>query len=206
MIASLRGNIVALSTSSCVIDVGGVGYAVAVTPAHSRTLAIGDSVTFATTLIVREDAMQLFGFETAAEQGIFDALLTVSGIGPRSAMAVLSRLSPREIFAAVVAEDDAPFRSVSGIGPKTAKLVVVSLAGRLSHLVEESLPDQHEHSAPTGADPVATQVIAALVGLGWNDKVAADVVARLSGNDDVTDAPALLRAALTDLGSPGTRA
>ncbi len=199
-----------LTSSGCVIDVGGVGYAVALTPLHARSLHVGESAMFSTTLIVREDSMQLFGFATSAEQGIFEALLTVSGIGPRSALAVLSHMGPREIFAAVVAEDDAPFRKVSGIGPKTAKLVVVSLAGRLSHLVEGDFGAADADSvdvsalAPSGAASV--QVIAALVGLGWNEKVAADVVNRLGGGVASADAASMLRAALTELGSPGTRA
>lgn len=189
----------------CIVDVGGVGFSVAITPAHSKKLAVGSSIIFATTLIVREDSMQLFGFESATEQGIFEALLSVSGIGPRSALAVLSHMGPREIYAAVVAEDDAPFRKVSGIGPKTAKLVVVSLAGRLSHLVEsvDYVDDSHAVLRSDGTDSAVTQVVAALVGLGWNEKTASEVVAGLSPSHAQLDAAGLLRAALTQLGSPG---
>ena len=203
MIASLRGELIVLSTSGCVIDVGGVGYAVALTPDYARTLHLGETVTFTTTLIVREDSMQLFGFASTVEQAIFEALLTVSGIGPRSALAVLSHMGPREIYAAVIAEDDAPFRKVSGIGPKTAKLVVVSLAGRLTHLVEGAdLPAGTARTeVSTQTDNTAAQVIAALRGLGWNEKTASDVVNQLrSGNPDL-DAASLLRRALSDLGS-----
>lgn len=205
MIASLRGELIVLSTSGCVVDVGGVGYAVALTPEHSRSLQLGETVTFSTTLIVREDSMQLFGFASTVEQSIFEALLTVSGIGPRSALAVLSQLSPSEIYSAVIAEDDAPFRKVSGIGPKTAKLVVVSLAGRLTHLVDgaDLTAGRSDTGTRTGADSVTAQVIVALRGLGWNEKAASDVVHRLDAGHSDMDAAALLRGALSELGSAG---
>ena len=205
MIASLRGELIVLSTSGCVVDVGGVGYAVALTPEHSRSLQLGETVTFSTTLIVREDSMQLFGFASTVEQSIFEALLTVSGIGPRSAVAVLSQLSPSEIYSAVIAEDDAPFRKVSGIGPKTAKLVVVSLAGRLTHLVDgaDLTAGRSDTGTRTGADSVTAQVIVALRGLGWNEKAASDVVRRLHAGHSDMDAAALLRGALSELGSAG---
>ena len=205
MIASLRGEIVAVSSSACVVDVGGVGYAVSLTPAHTRQLHIGDESHFLTRLIVREDAMQLFGFESESELTIFDALLTVSGIGPRSALAVLSHLSPREIYAAVVAEDDAPFRNVSGIGPKTAKLVVVSLAGRLTHLLGDELVETHVSNLnqDSASSAMQTQVVAALVGLGWNEKHASETVVRVLSSSTTFDSAALLRASLSELGSPG---
>ena len=205
MIASLRGELIVLSTSGCVVDVGGVGYSVALTPEHSRSLQLGETVTFSTTLIVREDSMQLFGFASTVEQLIFEALLTVSGIGPRSALAVLSQLSPSEIYSAVIAEDDAPFRKVSGIGPKTAKLVVVSLAGRLTHLVDgaDVEADLGDSAPRTNTDNVTAQVIAALRGLGWNEKTASDVVQRLRAGHPDMDAAALLRGALSELGSTG---
>ncbi len=205
MIASLRGELIVLSPSGCVVDVGGVGYAVALTPDHSRTLHLGETVMFSTTLIVREDSMQLFGFASPVEQSIFEALLTVSGIGPRSALAVLSHMGPREIYAAVLAEDDAPFRKVSGIGPKTAKLVVVSLAGRLTHLGDGIDIPANEGNivTATGSENTASQVIVALRGLGWNEKTASDVVQQLQSGQPDLDAAALLRRALSELGSSG---
>jgi len=150
--------------------------------------------------------MQLFGFESEGHLGIFDALLTVSGIGPRSALAVLSELTPGQIYSAVADEDDAPFRKVSGIGPKTAKLVVVSLAGRLTHLLAGDRPE--EASALGDAVPppsaVAAQVVAALIGLGWNEKVASDAVQRSVTDAPMLDAASLLRATLSQLGTPGS--
>ena len=150
--------------------------------------------------------MQLFGFESEGHLGIFDALLTVSGIGPRSALAVLSELTPGQIYSAVADEDDAPFRKVSGIGPKTAKLVVVSLAGRLTHLLAGDRPEEASELGDAAPPPsaAAAQVVAALIGLGWNEKVASDAVQRSVTDAPMLDAASLLRATLSQLGTPGS--
>src|SRR5690606_190429 len=95
---------------------------------------VGGGGSLQTALGVREDPLPLFGVATQSELEVFGHLIAVSGVGPRSALGVLSALSPAEIARAVAAEDEKPFRKVSGIGPKTAKLIVVSLAGKLPAL------------------------------------------------------------------------
>src|SRR5688572_15974086 len=130
MISSVRGTAVHVDAESVVIEVGGVGLAVAVTSQVSRATHVGQSVTLHTSLIVREDALSLFGFESRDELQLFTHLLGVTGVGPKSALGILSTLSPAQIAEAVAADDDAPFRRVSGIGPKTAKLIVVQLTGK----------------------------------------------------------------------------
>jgi Holliday junction DNA helicase RuvA len=121
----------------------------------------------------------------------------VSGVGPKSALGVLATLTPDQIAAAVTADDDAPFRKVSGIGPKTAKLIVVSLTGKIL------APTGVVAASSSPASTTAQNVVAALVGLGWNERVAMQAV------DEVVDAvvedgalpvPALLRLALARLG------
>ena len=129
---------------------------------------------------------------------MFTQLLSVSGVGPKSALGVLSALTVAQIAEAVAAEDDAPFRRVSGIGPKTAKLIVVQLAGKLHVAVGVAAPAA---GAPAGA--VAAQVVAALVALGWNERVSTEAVAAVT--DAATPAhresvPALLKLALAQLG------
>ena len=202
MISSVRGTVLAVAGTVAVIDVGGVGLAVQVTPQHGLTLRIGAEATLHTALIVREDDLSLFGFATRAELEVFDLLRGVSGVGPKSALGVLSTLSPDEVARAVAVEDDAPFRKVSGIGPKTAKLIAVSLQGKLVPLIASS-------STSSGSAPasITANVIAALVGLGWNDRVAAQAVedAAASATDDERDSvQALLRLSLASLG-PGVR-
>src|SRR6187402_647830 len=131
MISSVRGTVLSVAGGVAVVEVGGVGLAVQVTPAHALTLREGSEARLHTALIVREDDLSLFGFATPGELMVFDLLRGVSGVGPKSALGVLATLSPVEVARAVADEDDVPFRKVSGIGPKTAKLIAVSLAGKL---------------------------------------------------------------------------
>jgi len=193
VIASLTGVVRGGSRDNIIVDVNGVGYAVVVSPSVASAQEIGDSIDLLTSLIVREDSMTLFGFLSQQELSIFESLITVSGVGPKSAMGVLSVLTPAEIFTAVAQEDDAAFKAVSGIGPKTAKLIVVQLGGRLSAVVPPETP-----SASRQQSSVVDQVISALVGLGWAEKVAREVVL----SQDPTDAESvadLLRRTLASL-------
>lgn len=196
MISSVRGTVIAVAGTTAVIEVGGVGLSVQVTPRHGLTLRVGSEAMVRTALIVREDDLSLFGFAEADELSVFDHLRSVTGVGPKSAMGVLAVLTPAEIARAVTLEDDAVFRKVSGIGPKTAKLIVVSLAGKLVVT----------HTA-TGATPapasVSESVLVALVGLGWNERVAMQAVddAIAAASEQERNAvPALLRLALANLG------
>jgi Holliday junction DNA helicase RuvA len=203
VIASVRGEVLSVSTSHVVIEAGGLGYAVQITPQHALSLRVGSEVKVHTALIVREDDQSLFGFASREELEMFDLLRGVSGVGPKSALGVLATLTPDQIAAAVATEDDAPFRKVSGIGPKTAKLIVVSLAGKI-------LAPVGALTAPaTPASTTAQNVVAALVGLGWNEKVAVqavDEVIEAATDDGSLAVPALLRLALARLGPQQVRA
>ena len=193
MIASLNGRVLALESTSAIIDVAGVGYLVQITPATSRTLALDRSAFLFTAMIVREDGFTLFGFSTVAEQKIFDLLRSVSGVGPKSALAILGELSVDQIVDAVAQENDAAFKAVSGIGPKTAKLISVTLAGKLGNSSARA-------KSSTGSD--LSVVVSALTGLGWNERSALDAASKAS---DALGASAstnnLLKAALAQLGS-----
>lgn len=196
MIASLTGSILELTTSQCVIDVHGVGYLVAITPQTSRELNVGATATLLTSMIVREDSMSLFGFSTAAHRELFDLLRSVSGVGPKLALAVLAELDPYDIANAVANEDDKAFSRVSGIGPKTAKLLVVALTGRLkAHGVTAKASDK---SASNGA---RDSVLQALLGLGiaaMDAEAAIDQV--LAGNAAATR-DVLLKETLAAIGA-----
>lgn len=170
MIASIRGKLNAKTAHQLVVDVNGVGYLVHVTPNTASKFLIGDETALFTAMVVREDAMTLFGFQTALEQELFDLLRSVTGVGPKSALAILGALTTAQIASAVAVDDDAAFKAVSGIGPKTAKLITVTLAGKLSHLV---LVDQSE-SISTDAD--LGSVVNALVSLGWPERSAQEAV------------------------------
>lgn len=198
MISSLRGTVTGLAGATVVIEVGGVGLAVNVTPRHAASLRIGAETSMHTALIVRDDDLSLFGFSDAEDLAVFDLLRGVSGVGPKSAIGVLGAMTPAQIAAAVVAEDDAAFRRVSGIGPKTAKLIVISLAGKLAGLPLSAAP------AAAASGELTEGVLAALVGLGWSERLAAQAVqeALADAQGEQPDSmAALLRLALGRLGS-----
>ncbi|HWO93745.1 MAG TPA: Holliday junction branch migration protein RuvA [Dehalococcoidia bacterium] len=130
-IAQLEGTVVEAGSDGVVLMVGGVGYGLQV-PAHALArLRPGSVATFHTYLVAREDGMTLFGFLTPEERKAFAGLLTVSGIGPKAALTVLSAMSPRDLAAAVAAGDLDALRRLPGIGPKTAARMVLELRGTL---------------------------------------------------------------------------
>lgn len=198
MISSLRGSVLSTGADHVIVEVGGVGFLVFVPADVAHTARQGEILRLHTSLIVREDALTLYGFADAVELEVFTQLLSVTGVGPKSALGVLGHLTVDQIASAVAADDDAPFRRVSGIGPKTAKLIVVQLAGKLQPPV--STPTARPGST---VDAVVAQVTAALVGLGWSEKVAAEAAAETADAASDTDresVPALLRQALAALG------
>ncbi|HEV7948450.1 MAG TPA: Holliday junction branch migration protein RuvA [Glaciihabitans sp.] len=202
MISSVRGTVLAVAGSSVVIEVGGVGLAVAVTPQLALSLRPGSEATLRTALIVREDDLSLYGFADGDELAVFDALRGVTGVGPKSALGVLAVMEPAQIAMAVAMEDDAAFRKVSGIGPKTAKLIVLSLTGKL--VVGASVP----RAAAPQVTSVSESVLIALVGLGWNERIAAQAVDDALSADSAPQpatVPVLLRLALNRLGPTPSR-
>lgn len=193
MIASLNGNVVALDANSAVIDVAGVGYLVQVTNNTSMSLRLDQNALLYTALIVREDGFTLFGFPTVSEQKIFDLLRSVTGVGPKSALAILGEMSVDQIVDAVASENDAAFRAVSGVGPKTAKLISVTLAGKLG---------RSNKNAPATKGTDLSVVISALTGLGWNERSAIDAANQAVKSLGVAASTNnLLKAALSQLGS-----
>jgi Holliday junction DNA helicase RuvA len=196
MISSVRGTVLAAAGTAVVIEVGGIGLAVQVTPQHALSLRVGAEATVRTALIVREDDLSLFGFAEADELAVFDLLRGVTGVGPKSAMGVLAAMGPAEIAQAVTLEDDAAFRKVSGIGPKTAKLIVVSLAGKLVGV-------STKRATTTATGTVTDSVTVALIGLGWPERVALQAVEdaiAVATDTERQAVPALLRLALANLG------
>lgn len=198
MISSLSGTVAHIEADSVIVEVGGVGLSVAVPTQVAHAAHVGDSIRLHTHLIVREDALSLFGFEAREELVVFGQLISVTGVGPKSALGVMSSLTVPQIADAVTADDDAPFRRVSGIGPKTAKLIVVQLAGKLA----APLPGAATARGAQAPD-VTTQVAQALIGLGWTERTAIEAVTAVA--DDAAEADrrsvaALLRLTLAALG------
>lgn len=197
MIASVRGDVLRISLDSVDIDVAGLGYRVFTTPHTLAELRHGEEATLATSLVVREDALTLYGFIAVDERDMFEALQTVSGVGPRLALAMLAVHTPDEIRAAVDGEDTKALRRVPGVGEKSAKRLVLELQGKLGAPTSPPRPA----AAGSAAAGAGADVLAALEGLGWNAKAAEKAVAGvLADGHDPADTPGVLRAALQALG------
>jgi len=204
MISFVRGPVAHLSLAQAVIDVNGVGMLVHATPKTLGGLRTGEEATLTTSMIVREDSMTLYGFADTHEREVFDVLLSVSGIGPRLALAILAVLEPESIRLAVANGDGKAFTKVPGVGPKVAGRIVLELKGKL---------------VPTGvgvaAAPAAVamewkdQVVAAMTSLGWNEKDALKSIdAALAAEPELAESQnvaAILRATLRWLGQDGAR-
>jgi len=191
VIASVGGTVLVVSPSSLVVEVGGVGLAVQCTPQLAAATRHGDRVALHTSLIVREESLTLYGFADTEQRDIFEAVQTVSGVGPRTAMAVLATMSPDDLRRALAHEDVAALTRVPGIGTKGAQRMIIELRDRL-----RAAPGSA--SAPSG-DWQAT-VSAALESLGWSARDADSAVAAVAADaGDSPDVSALLRAALQHL-------
>lgn len=197
MIASVRGTVEAVRLDSAVVEVGGVGIRVQATPTTLAGLRRGSDAHLATSLVVREDSLTLYGFADDDEREVFEILQTVSGVGPRLALAVLAVHSPDELRAAVAGQDVAALTRVPGIGKKGAQRILLEIGDKLGP-VRADLPAV---PAAQGSQP---EVVDALVQLGWPAKAAEDAVTSVlaeAGED--RDVAAVLRAALQQLGGRG---
>jgi holliday junction DNA helicase RuvA len=205
MIAHLDGTVAAVAPDGAVIDVGGVGLLVQCTPATLAGLRVGERARVATSLVVREDSLTLFGFASDDERSTFELLQTASGVGPRLALAMLAVFSPDGLRRAVAAEDLAALTTVPGIGRKGAQRIVLELAGRLGAPVELSpAAGRPAAPAPPRLAPWREQVQAGLISLGWQAREADQAITviepELAGDGGEVDVAAALRAALRVLG------
>lgn len=183
MIASLTGTVLSSSNGQIVVDVQGVGYLVHSTAQTVSSIAQGEGVSFFTSLVVREDAWTLFGFETRQELEVFELLRSVNGVGPKSALSILNQLSVDQIAQAVSDESDESFKAVSGIGSKTAKLITLTLAGKF-------VGTSSSKAMSNGSE----STVSALVGLGWSERQSREAL-QLVKTEDLDDKQ-LLKAAL----------
>ncbi|WP_127127763.1 Holliday junction branch migration protein RuvA [Georgenia sp. SYP-B2076] len=200
MIASVTGEVEAVGLDHAVVRVGGVGMLVHAAPTTLAGLAPGRQARLATSLVVREDSLTLFGFTDDDERGVFETLQTVSGVGPRLALAMLAVHTPDALRRAVAGEDLAALQRVPGIGRKGAQRIVLEIGDKLG-APTDGVPSATPAATGGGRAP---EVVEALVQLGWSEKVAETAVeAVLSGDGGPTEVPAILRAALQHLGGHG---
>ncbi|MEE1617645.1 Holliday junction branch migration protein RuvA [Brachybacterium sp. J144] len=203
MIASLTGRVARLDLDALVLEVGGVGYLVRTTPQALTSTRHGAELTLHTELVVREDSMTLFGFPSAEEAETFRIVQSVSGIGPRTALAVLAVLDPEELRRAVAEQDAKTITRTPGIGPKVASRMLLELGGKLPAPATQAATGSASAEPGGAARPgVDADVVEALLGLGWPEKTATAAVDRVREGDGGADldAAALLRAALRHLG------
>ncbi|GAA5229688.1 Holliday junction branch migration protein RuvA [Arthrobacter cryoconiti] len=205
MISFVRGPVAHLTLAQAVLDVNGVGMLVHATPKTLGGLRVGEEATLTTTMIVREDSMTLYGFADSDEREVFDTMLSVSGIGPRLALAILSVMEPESIRVGVSSGDSKAFTKVPGVGPKVAARIVLELKGKLKPTGTAVA------SAPASNAPMEwkDQVVAAMTSLGWNEKDAVKSIdAALAAEPELAsepEVPAILRATLRWLGQDNTR-
>lgn len=201
MIASVRGRVAAVNPDGAVVEVGGVGLAVSCSPSTLANLRVGAEVRLATSLIVREDSLTLYGFADDDARGLFELLQTASGVGPRLAQAMLAVHQPDMIRKAIATGDTATLTRVPGIGKKGAERLVLELRDRIGPVGGH--PDGLVRSLPVDGIAWPDQVRQALVGLGWTAAQADQAVAVVStelADDPAPSVPLLLKRAIQVLG------
>jgi len=202
MIASVRGRVAAVAPDSAVVEVGGVGLSVVCTPGTLANLRIGEEARLATSLVVREDSLTLYGFADDDARSLFELLQTASGVGPRLAQAVLAVHPPDVVRKAIATGDLNTLTRVPGIGKKGAERLVLELRDRIGSVSAMST-DGGNMSLPVVGISWGDQVRQALVGLGWTagqaDQAVGIVSAELNG-DPAPAVPVLLKRAIQVLG------
>jgi len=179
MIATLTGEIKAISLDRAIVEVGGVGMSVNITQSAAHNLNLGTTVTFHTSLVVREESLTLYGFLTAESKQLFEQVQTVSGIGPKVALSILGSLTPEELASAITTENIAAIERVPGIGRKGAQRLILELKGKLSDLSDGGQVASHQ--------PIwREQLTSALISLGFapkdSDRAITTVVTELQGD------------------------
>lgn len=179
MISLLTGTVRAINTDRVVVEVGGFGLSVLVTPQTTTQLTLGSQIQLFTSLVVREDSLTLFGFVNEEARTLFELVQTVSGIGPKVALSILGSLTPEDLARAISQEDIGAIEKVPGIGRKGAQRLILELKGKLKDL---SSGQQYKSHQPAWRE----QLSSALVSLGFSPKESdvaiSNVVSQLQGD------------------------
>lgn len=202
MIDSLNGEVISIGLDHGVIECGGVGYRFLATPPTLGRLIRGENARVLTTLVVKEDAMTLYGFSDDDARDMFHRLTTVTGLGPKLALASLSVFEPAELAGHITAGDSKTIQSIPGVGKKMADRLILELKDKLAGLYGEQ-PGAKAAAVPNqskGASLATEQVVEALVGLGFPEKSARTAVDAVVEENPDAESSVLLRSALNRLG------
>jgi Holliday junction DNA helicase RuvA len=201
VIASVRGVVAAVGPDGAVVEVGGVGLSVSCSPGTLARLRVGETARLATSLVVREDSLTLYGFADDDERAMFELLQTANGVGPKLAQTMLAVFAPRDLRRAIATSDFTTLIKVPGIGRKGAERIVIELRDRIGSIDGSDSPV--DLTGITAVAPWRDQLAHALAGLGFTGKEAADaidVVAADRPTGEPVDVPALLRRSIQLLG------
>ena len=206
MIGFLRGRVAYLLADVCLLDVNGVGYRVFIAGNTHNQLKLGQEAMLFTHTSVREDAIQLYGFYSQEEYDLFQLLLTVSGIGPKGALGILSALTPDDLQMAIVTGDSKAISRAPGVGNKTAQRVVLELKDKLDATEVFSSALDHSHGAGAVVDAGAAagvygaqkEAVEALVALGYSNVEASRAVKKVELSEGMT-VDQILKASLKNL-------
>lgn len=203
MIDSLNGEVIAIGLDHAVIECGGVGYRFLATPPTLGKLVRGESRRVLTSMVVKDDGVTLYGFADADARTMFHKLQTVTGLGPKLALAALAVFEPGELANRIAAGDAKAVQTIPGVGKKMADRIVLELKDKIDALAtvapEGAGPERTVANAATSSF-ASEQVVEALIGLGFGEKVARPVVEQIIAAEAEIEQSALLRASLTALG------
>lgn len=197
MIASIRGTVSEIGLDRCVVETGGVGVLVHATPAALAGLRRGSEGMLHTELVVREDSLTLYGFDSVDARGLFLTVQTVSGVGPRLALAILATLEPHELVRALGTGDVKALTRVPGVGKRTAERMVLELKDKVGPVPGVS---DEQHTGAGTITPATAEVAEALEGLGFSAAEAEKTASAVLESDPALSSAEALRLALKSLG------
>ena len=174
MIDQISGKIISINDSYVVLEVGGLGIKVNISANFASKLVNEDLITLVTYLNVREDALDLYGFKNDSERNLFLMLISISGIGPKLAVSILSGVELDELKSNILSGDIKSLTSIPGVGAKTAKRIIIELKDKLSKTITTELGFEDEF-----ASKISKDVLSALVGLGYSESMATEVIKRI---------------------------
>ena len=174
MIDQLKGKLLSSNDSYLVIEVGGLGIKVNIPKTPSKNFKINEIMSFSTYLHVREDALDLYGFENESDRGLFLMLISISGIGPKLGLTIISGLAPEKLKMKIISGDVKALTTIPGVGLKTAKRIIIELKDKFSKIDSDNLGFEDEIDSKTFKD-----VISALDGLGYKEKESKQALKKL---------------------------